>query len=465
MNMRKIGVLGLIAVMGMFWGCSFVEAAVDIVQTYKGYDETQGGVINQGSSFNDGNIVYVSVQDGVSKGGSYSATAIVGSNTVIFTIHDDGCDLGGSKDFVGNDGIYTGQFKISRTESTVSAPPAGSILQVGNRQIVTITADIDGIGFGTAQIIGEYGAPIFLTMPSISKEMFSPPGTVTISFEARDDVADGTWTYSITANKILIGNGTKTGTATVNFVWDGKGINGEQLSGNDYVIEVSIQDLAKNTSMATVAVTIENIPPEIISFYASDYYFSPGGAEPSTNIFFTAADNKGTWSYEITIDGQIPTGTGGATGSRADTSTISFEWNGGYQGGTFSEGYHVATLKVTDLANNVMIRLLGITIDNTMPAGTISENTSGLTKYLGEEIEFQITTNEPATATIFFTASEIQSAKEIITGEKSFRLEDIYWDQYEIKTGEVAGSVEVYVGNSSGGTWSTFVISDYDSPR
>ncbi|MFH1859456.1 MAG: FlgD immunoglobulin-like domain containing protein [bacterium] len=332
--------------------------------------------------------------------------------------------------------------------------------------LITLTDLAGNVTSSSFTVIVDKTAPLLKDL-SISNAYFSPfgiPSTATISFKA-DDLL-GTWTYFIAANGILIEKGTETGSATVNFVWNGKGINGEQLSGGDYIVQVLVQDLAGNTNRDTVAVTIESIPPEIISFYASDCFFSPNGPKPSTMISFSAADNKEIWNYELTIDGKIPTGTGAATGSRMSTATVSFEWNGGYQVGTFSEGVHVVTLKVMDQANNVVTKGLSITIDNTKPIiGTISEDTLGMPQYLGEEIEFQMTTNEPAIATVILTTTEIRSAKEIISGKESFRLDDPWWDQYEIDTSVVNGSVDVYVCNSSGGTWSTFAIGSYTTPR
>ncbi|MFH1097216.1 MAG: FlgD immunoglobulin-like domain containing protein [Candidatus Desantisbacteria bacterium] len=98
----------------------------------------------------------------------------------------------------------------------------------------------------------------------------------------------------------------------------------------------------------------------------------------------------------------------------------------------------------------------------------VTDNTSGLTKYLKQEIEFQINTNSPATITsIVLTSSEIKSAKEILTGQPSFRLNDLYWNQYEIGSSYVEGKIEIFVVNKAtdNGTWSTFLINDYATPQ
>ncbi|MFH1897453.1 MAG: T9SS type A sorting domain-containing protein [Candidatus Desantisbacteria bacterium] len=96
----------------------------------------------------------------------------------------------------------------------------------------------------------------------------------------------------------------------------------------------------------------------------------------------------------------------------------------------------------------------------------VTDNTSGLTKYLGEKIEFQMTTDATATATVVLTASEIRSVKKIIAGG-AFDLNGLWWNQYDIGSCYVGGKVEVFVvnKNNGNGTWSTFAISDYDTPK
>ena len=677
MNRRKIGILGLMAMMGIFWGCTLVEAATETVVAYRAYDVNKGPIDETTIFGTTYNAVYIVATCTGKTGGIVTGTATIDDPraTYTFGLRDDGV----APDIRANDGVYTAApFSISRTVDAAD-------LLVCNGKSFSVAVDIDGLGDpGSVTLGAEYIAPGFLISPFVTKTPIPLYGTTSICFTAKDDIQNGTWTYSISINdRILSGSstGTYTGQTAIDMIWDGRDKNGDvftsgnysisvkiednagnffvkttsimiddtfpliesiiispspylststtvtisftgsdnadiwaydlsykgqllygtgasgtrttkqgisficdgrygtgtqlgegqheivlnlwdsvgniisegvfitidntapvienlQFSNNlassenpltvsftgvestgqwtymitiggqitqgiqgtlpfgtissnnklitfiwpatdknglpfadgDYIVEITLTDMAGNVCKATGSVKVDGTSPELTNLSISNPHVPPYGS-PST-ISFVGSDNLGTWTYSISIDDRLlgSDGTPSSTGILVSAGTISFVWNGKDVNGTyFLSGSNTITVQLKDMAGNTIIGTVPVIIDAVAPKITlVNDNTSGLTQYLGEEIEFQMTTDGPATATIMLTTSEIQSAKEIITGQApaSFRLNDTGWDQYGIGSGRVAGKVEVFVvnKNNGNGTRSTFTISDYSTP-
>ncbi len=220
---------------------------------------------------------------------------------------------------------------------------------VGNTVTTTLSATIDKTNPWSSAI-------------SVSRDIFSPEGIypdTTISFSAGD--VHGSWTYSILVDGQIPGGvgestGTHTvGTSNISFTWDGS-----PLAEGTHTVLVTITDFAGNAVSTSTTVIIDTTKPDISNLYASSYYFSP--ARATVTITFTGFDERGTWSYELKVDGYTPGG-GTATGTGFESQTITFVWDGT----PVSEGLHTFAVNLTDLAGNTKTASIFITTDNTPP--------------------------------------------------------------------------------------------------
>ncbi|MDI6780828.1 MAG: T9SS type A sorting domain-containing protein [bacterium] len=372
MNIRKFGILGLMAVMGVFLYCSLVEAAVETVRAYRAYDNGLGPIDEAAVFGTNYNSVYVIATCTGMTGGTCTGTASApGGRIYVFTLSDDGF----FPDIRANDGVYTG-FRASADAKafTISRFTTGAAdLLVGNGQSFSVSVDIDGLnGPGAVNLMAEYIAPGFAILPYVTKTSMPLDGTTSICFTAKDDVPDGTWTYEITIdNKLLSGNstGTCSGQTAINMIWDGRDKNGDIFSSGNHNINVKIADEVGNDIAATVTVMLDTVSPQLIgSINVTPYsYFSTDTGKKSVTISFKASDNAETWAYSLSYNGELLAGTG-ASGTRTAPQTISFVWNGRYGTGTLlAPGQYEIVLKLWDSVGNITIEKVYITIDNTAP--------------------------------------------------------------------------------------------------
>ncbi|MBU1752374.1 Ig-like domain repeat protein [bacterium] len=365
MNMKRIGILGLIAVMGMFWGCALVEAAVETVCAYRAYDDNLGPVDEATIFGTNYNAVYVVATCTGMTGGTCTGTAsVAGGATKIINLRDDGI----YPDIRANDGIYTApQFTISRK--------GGADLAVGNGQSFSVSVDIDGVdGPGVANLMAEYIAPGFVILPYVTKTSIPLDGTTAICFTAKDDIQNGTWTYSVMIdNQLLSGSstGTCTGQTSINMIWDGRDKNGDIFPSGEYNMNIKIVDEAGNfceNSMATVMLDAES-PKTTGGIIVSPYScFSTDTGKKSVTISFEGSDNADVWAYSFSCNGQLLFGAG-ASGTRTTKQMINFVWDGRYGTGTMlPPGQHEIVLELRDSVGNIRNEKVYITIDNTAPA-------------------------------------------------------------------------------------------------
>ena len=153
MNIRKIGILGLMAVMGVFWSCNFVEAEVETLRAYRAYDYSLGPVDEAtvfGTNYTTVHIIAICAKK---TGGTYLGTAsVTGGGTINFGLTDEGI----YPDIRADDGIYTAlPFTISQTVAGTDT------LLVGDGQSFSVSVDIDGLdGPGRVTLMADYTSPV-----------------------------------------------------------------------------------------------------------------------------------------------------------------------------------------------------------------------------------------------------------------------------------------------------------------
>ncbi|MEW6097046.1 MAG: T9SS type A sorting domain-containing protein [bacterium] len=345
-----------------------IDTQPDKIEVYHRQDPKTKQLIYPEPLFKQGADVYVTVSDGTTTGPAVvvcniTATQLSHKSTITVTVRDDGNEY----DMRAYDGIYTGMFNFDS-------------LGLGNGERGIITANLNnGTMEGTFTIIAEYIPPAFINPPSVSKYIFSPvisPGTTTILFTARDDIANGTWTYTITIDSGIIpfgigSTGTCQGSTTIAFDWNGKDIGGNILSDGTHTVTVVIGDLAENFETKTTQVIIDTTLPVIEGAVLSDYYFSPPLPKGTTTVRFTGSDNYGTWSYQLLVGTRTLYGSGTPVGTRTTKSEVVFDWNGYVKTNgseeLLGEGIHTITIFLTDFVGNTVSTSLLVNIDKTNP--------------------------------------------------------------------------------------------------
>ena len=119
-----------------------LHAATDSIQTYSDPELSLPATV-----FPDGMPVYFTVSDGVTAGGTATATVTNGTETVSMTIYDDGT----YPDKVASDGVYTGHFRVTRmmtidVPSRADQPKIVDCIHLEQGQAATIEVDLDGGG-------------------------------------------------------------------------------------------------------------------------------------------------------------------------------------------------------------------------------------------------------------------------------------------------------------------------------
>jgi len=187
---------------------------------------------------------------------------------------------------------------------------------------------------------------------------------------------------------------------------DGDGIytgkfNIDQLNLGNGQKAIITANLSQGTRDGSFTITAEYVSPAFIQPPAvSKGIFSPLLPPGTTTVIFTAYDDvpNGTWTYSITLDtGIIPSGAG-STGSCKGSATVLFDWNGKDSGSNIlSEGTHIITVVIGDLAENFETKTTQVIIDTTTP---LIENVSLSDYYFSPP-------SPEGTTTISFTGSDV----------------------------------------------------------
>ncbi len=359
-----------------------VEAGTETVSTY--HDNWVSS-----RTFADNTSVYVTAQVGALSGrvketayGTVTCPTNVNFPAQILISLND---LGIPPDLKVYDGIYTGLFII-----TSGTPTGESSFHIANGHKAIIDVDLDDDGsFGSANIYADYSSPRIINFEA-SPSVFSPysstgsKDTTTFSIESNEQ---GSYRLQIGDREIEEGELDEIGKATVK--WNGYDNNGYSFDEGAHSVTLILYDNAENVTNGSVTIIIDSTPPRIVSFTVSDEYFSPHASPDSqdTTTFNFVVDERS--GYQLRIDGNVPTGTGDASGI-IDYSKY-FIWDGGYGTGTpFGEGIHSAVLSIMDTAGNYTISEgLLVVIDNTPPLIiSMTENTGGEVFYCDETIKF-----------------------------------------------------------------------------
>lgn len=345
-----------------------IDIQPDKIAVYHRWDPTTRQLSYPEPLFKQGSTVYVTVSDGTNTGpalitSDIYVTQLSHKSTITVTVRDDGTGY----DMRAYDGIYTGRFDFDA-------------LGLGNGETGVITANLNnGTMQGSFTITAEYIPPAFIDPPTVSKPIFSPnvlPGTTTISFTARDDLIDGTWTYIITIDNGIIpfgtgSTGSNKGSNTVSFDWNGRDVAGNLLLDGTHTITVVIGDLAENFEIKTTWVIIDTIQPLIENPMLSDYFFSPPSPKGTTTITFNSSDTYGIWSYVLLVGTRTLCGSGSPMGTQTTKSQVVFDWNGKVKTNDgeilLGEGVHTITILLTDFVGNTSSATLSARIDRTNP--------------------------------------------------------------------------------------------------
>ncbi|MEW6103097.1 MAG: S8 family serine peptidase [bacterium] len=140
-----------------------------------------------------------------------------------------------------------------------------------------------------------------------------------------------------------------------------------------------------------------NFPPEIISLYVSEEYFSPGTSTGSKDFItlYVESDELGTFS--VKVDGLLPDGNpiGNLTYDvSAGLYRGAFTWNGSYTDREAEEGSHIIEVTVFDEYGSSTWDSISVVIDRIWPLLSLNNNTGGDVFYRDEVIQFTLKTKD-----------------------------------------------------------------------